>query len=147
MMDRDFDFSGVDVDELLKKNEAQMARIAELGPALEEIVGTGQDEDGLVTVEFVAAGLKDVILHPKAMRLSSGELAARIKEAFTAAAADLQRQTSEAMEELFGEDNPMRWAGNPDGAMEMIHRAESAYNRTFEDVMGELVRIRNRMEG
>ncbi|MEV5325750.1 YbaB/EbfC family nucleoid-associated protein [Nonomuraea fastidiosa] len=141
------DFGGIDIDQLVKDSESRMARVAALQETLGGLVGRAQDEDGLVTVEMGQTGLKDLILHPKAMRLTSGELAERIKRAFEEAAADLQRQLSEVMEEEFGENNPMRFATDPESQMELVRRAESVANRMFEDAMGELDRIRNRMEG
>ncbi|MFG1698271.1 YbaB/EbfC family nucleoid-associated protein [Nonomuraea sp. NPDC049309] len=141
------DFGGIDIDQLIKDSESRMARVVALQERLSTLVGRAQDEDGLVTVEMGQAGLQDLILHPKAMRLTSGELAERIKRAFADASADLQRQLSEAMEEEFGENNPMRFATDPDGQMELVRRAQAAADRMFEDAMGQLDRIRNRMEG
>jgi len=141
------DFGGIDIDALIKDSESRMARVVALQETLDGLVGRAQDEDGLVTVEMGQTGLKDLVLHPKAMRLTSGDLAGRIKRAFEEASADLQRQMSEAMEEEFGENNPMRFATDPDGQMELVRRAQSAADRMFEDAMGELDRIRNRMEG
>ncbi|GAA3242627.1 YbaB/EbfC family nucleoid-associated protein [Nonomuraea helvata] len=141
------EFGAVDFDRVLKNANAQMARTAELQTTLTALVGRAEDEDGLVVVEFGQAGLKELQLHPKAMRLSAGELAERIKLVLKEAMADQQRQMSEAMEEAFGEDNPMRFGSDPEGAMELVRRSQAAYDRTFEDVMGELDRIQQRLEG
>ncbi|NUW30227.1 YbaB/EbfC family nucleoid-associated protein [Nonomuraea sp. SMC257] len=141
------DFANIDIDKLLKGADEQFARIEELQTSMSTIVGRGQDEDGLVTVEYGSEGLRDLHLHPKAMRLSSGELADLIKVVLRDAAADLQTQISGAMSEAFGEDdNPMKFVNNPDEALNKIKEAEAAYNRTFEDVMGELDRIRRRLD-
>ena len=45
-----------------------------------DLVGRAQDDDGLVTIAYGSEGLRELQLHPKAMRLSSGELAELIKE-------------------------------------------------------------------
>ncbi|MGN9836759.1 YbaB/EbfC family DNA-binding protein [Nonomuraea sp. H19] len=139
-------YGAMDLGKILKNADAQMARVAELQTDLTELVGRAEDEDGFVVAEFGSAGLNELILHPKAMRLTSGELAARIKVVIEEATADLRRQLSEKMEEAFGEDNPMRFGHDPDGAMEQVHQAKAAYDRTFEDLMGDLDRIRQRME-
>ncbi|MFG1754407.1 YbaB/EbfC family nucleoid-associated protein [Streptosporangium sandarakinum] len=119
----------------------------ELQKSLATLVGRAQDDDGLVIVEYAAEGLRELQLHPKAMRLSSGELAERIKEVLHAATQDLQDQVNAAMAEAFGEeDNPMRLVQDPDAALQQLKSAEAAYNRTFEDVMGELDRIRRRLD-
>ncbi|WP_049570649.1 YbaB/EbfC family nucleoid-associated protein [Nonomuraea sp. SBT364] len=143
----DRDFGGIDPERILQNAERQMARVAELQQAIAKTVGRAEDEDGLVRVELGAAGLQELFLHPKAMRLTSGELAERVKATFAEAAADQRRQMSEAMEELYGEDNPMRFAGDPDGVLEQARQAEALYNKTFEDLSGQLDRIVQRMEG
>ena len=38
------------------------------------------------------------------------------------------------------------YANDPDGPMAQVREAEAAYNRTFDDLMGQLDQIRNRME-
>jgi DNA-binding protein YbaB len=140
------DFGDLDFDRIMKNADRQFARIEVVQNALSGLVGRAEDEDGLVSVEYAGAGLRELTLHPKAMRLTSGELAERIKEVIADAAADLRVQISEVMEEEYGEDNPMRFAGDREGALEQVRQAEAAYNRTAEDVMGELDRIMRRMQ-
>lgn len=141
------DFANIDIDKLLKSADEQFVRIQELQKNIPAIVGRAQDDDGLVTVEYGSEGLRDLQLHPKAMRLASGELAELIKVVLQDATRDLQTKISKAMTDAFGEeDNPMKYVNDPDAAMEQIKEAEAAYNRTFEDVMGELDRIRRRLE-
>ncbi|MEU4326319.1 YbaB/EbfC family nucleoid-associated protein [Nonomuraea dietziae] len=140
------DFGGIDVEKLIKSTEAQMARVGEMQEKLSALVGRASDEDGLVTVEYASEGLRELQLHPKAMRLSSGELAELIKATVGAAAADLQRGLNEVMGDMFGEDNPMRYADDPDAAMHDIRQASSAFDRTFDDVIGELDRISRRLD-
>ncbi|MFI6596334.1 YbaB/EbfC family nucleoid-associated protein [Nonomuraea sp. NPDC050536] len=141
------DFANIDIDKLLKTADSQFARVEELQKAMADLVGRAEDEDGLVSAGFTAAGLTDLELHPKAMRLSSGELSEKIKQVVRDASDDLQRQINSAMNDVFGEeDNPMRFVDNPDAALEQVRSAEAAYNRTFEDVMGELDRIRRRLD-
>ncbi|MFG3435861.1 YbaB/EbfC family nucleoid-associated protein [Nonomuraea sp. NPDC047897] len=141
------DFANIDIDKLLKTADGQFARIEELQKSMSTIVGRAQDEDGLVTAEYAAEGLRELDLHPKAMRLSSAELAEKVKQVVQEASEDLQQKISEAMGDVFGEeDNPMRYIKDPDAALEQVRSAEAAYNRTFEDVMGELDRIRRRLD-
>ncbi|WP_043620955.1 YbaB/EbfC family nucleoid-associated protein [Nonomuraea candida] len=141
------EFGALDFDRILRNADAQMARVGEVRASLVTMVGRAQDEDGLVTVEFGNGGLKDLTLHPKAMRLTSGELAERIKLVFDEAVADLQRQMSGIMEETFGAENPLRFGADPEGAMEQVRETQAAYDRTYEDLMGQLDRIRQRLEG
>ncbi|SDQ42905.1 YbaB/EbfC family nucleoid-associated protein [Thermostaphylospora chromogena] len=141
-MSTDFDVEG------FMRNAEEFSRKAEeMQKKLDTIVGWAQDEDNLVTVEYTSQGLRELQIHPKAMRMSSGELAELIKEVIQEAVDDLQQRMSEVMSEVFGEeDNPMRLVQNPDLAMEKIKESEEAYNRVFNDVMGELDRIASRLK-
>jgi len=142
------DFANIDIDKLLKGADEQFARIEEFQKTMDSFVGRARDEDGLVMVEYGHEGLRELNLHPKAMRLSSGELADLIKTALNDATHDLQNQINAGMNATFGDSdhNPMKYVNDPDAAVKQIKEAESAYNRTFEDVMGELDRIRRRLE-
>jgi DNA-binding protein YbaB len=140
------EFGAMDLDRVLKNADAQMARIGDLRQVLTELVGRAADQDGLVQVEMGNAGLRSLQLHPKAMRRTSGELAELIQAVIAEAADDLRRKVTESMQELFGDENPMRFADDPDGPMAQVREAEAAYNRTFDDLMGQLDQIRNRME-
>ncbi|MEV4011101.1 YbaB/EbfC family nucleoid-associated protein [Nonomuraea angiospora] len=142
------EFGALDINRILRNADQQMARAGEFQQVLQDLTGRAQDEDGLVKAECGSTGLKELVLHPKAMRLNSADLAERIKAVIAEANADLQRRISEEMGNVFGEENnPMRFAQNPEGGLELVRQAEAAYNRTYEDLMGELDRIRQRMEG
>ncbi|SEG99441.1 YbaB/EbfC DNA-binding family protein [Nonomuraea solani] len=146
MLDREL--GALDLDKILKNADQHMRRAVEFQETLHKLKGRAEDEDGLVAAEYGSGGLQELTLHPKAMRLTSGELAERVKEVIAEAASDLQRQVSDAMAEAFGEENnPMRFGRGPEGTMEAVRQAESAYNRSHEDIMGELDKIRQRMEG
>lgn len=141
------DFANVDIHKVLRDTEAHFARFEEVRKSLTTVVGRARDEDGLVTVEYSGDGLRELELNPKAMRLSSGELAEKIKEVIRDAARDLQERVGQVMEEAFGEEaNPMRYVNDPDAALSQVREAEAAYNRTFEDAMGELDRIARRLD-
>ncbi|GAA3471596.1 YbaB/EbfC family nucleoid-associated protein [Nonomuraea roseola] len=141
------DFANLDIDKLLKTADEQFARVEEMQATMAALVGRAQDEDGLVSAAYSSGGLSELELHPKAMRLSSGELAEKVKAVVQDAAADLQRQVNETMGDVFGEeDNPMKFVNDPEAALEQVKNAEAAYNRTFEDVMGELDKIRRRLD-
>ncbi|GAA0846697.1 YbaB/EbfC family nucleoid-associated protein [Streptosporangium amethystogenes subsp. fukuiense] len=140
-------FANIDIDKLLKSTDGYLARMESVRKSMATLVGHAQDEDGLVRVEYAGDGLRELELHPKAMRLSSSELSEKIKEAVRDAAQDLQKQTGEVMEGAFGEEgNPMKYMNDPDAVLDQVREMETAYNRTFEDVMGELDRISRRLD-
>ncbi|MFI6450089.1 YbaB/EbfC family nucleoid-associated protein [Streptosporangium amethystogenes] len=141
------DFANIDIDKLLSGAESHFAQMGGMQEDMAKVVGRAQDEDELVTVEYAVEGLRTLDIHPKAMRLSSSELAEKIKAVLQDAAQDLQVRMSAAMGETFGEEmNPMKFIANPDAAMGQFNSAQDAYKRTFDDVMGELDRIRRRLE-
>ncbi|MEO3873647.1 YbaB/EbfC family nucleoid-associated protein [Nonomuraea sp. B12E4] len=138
------DFAKIDIDKLLKGADRQLALLGEFQQNVGSLVGRAQDEDGFVTVEYGQEGVRELELHPKAMRLSSGELAELIKTALKDATDDFQKQLHEAAGELFGEeDNPMKF--DPEAMTERLHAAQRMHDRAFEDVMGELDGIRRRL--
>ncbi|MEU9887530.1 YbaB/EbfC family nucleoid-associated protein [Sphaerisporangium sp. NPDC051017] len=141
------DFANIDVEKLLSGAQQQFARMEELQRRLPELVGRAQDKDRLVTVEYGADGLRELELNPRAMRLASTDLAELIKTVTRQAAQDLSARTNEVMEEVFGaEDNPMRLLNDPEAALAGAKEAEATYNRVFDDVMGELNRVRRRLD-
>ncbi|MFG1941928.1 YbaB/EbfC family DNA-binding protein [Nonomuraea sp. NPDC048826] len=141
------DFANIDVDKLFKGMDDQFARLEKFQEGMGDCVGRAEDEDGLVVVEFGQTGVRELFLHPKAMRLGSAELSDMIKTVLAEATADFQRKFSELADEAFGkQDNPMRFGDDPEAAVGEIRKAEAAYDRAFTDVMGELDRIRRRLE-
>ncbi|MFI7698236.1 YbaB/EbfC family nucleoid-associated protein [Nonomuraea sp. NPDC049480] len=140
------DFANIDIDKLLKGTEQQFARLEEFQRNLDSYVGRAEDENGMVTVEYDHQGVRELELHPKAMRLGSAELAELIKIALADASADFQNQINAAMGEMFGgEDDSMRLS-DPAAALNKIKEVEALHDRAFVDVMGQLDRIRRRME-
>ena len=50
------------------------------------------------------------------------------------------------MDQVYGEqDNPMRYLSDPDSALAKVRQAEADYNRTFQDVMGQLDHVSRRL--
>lgn len=141
------DFGNIDMDRLIDSMDQQLSKSEELQKAMSALVGRGEDEGHLVVVEYAHEGLRTLDIRPKAMRLSAVELSERIKAAIEEATADLQRQADELMTEMFGEaGNPLRMMENPDRALRHVRKAEASYERAFEDVMGELDRIRRELD-
>ena len=141
------DFANIDIDKLLSGAQQQFTRMEELQERLTEIVGKAEDKNHLVTVEYASEGMRELEIHPKAMRLGSADLADLIKAVTRDAATDLQAKTNELMEEMFGkEDNPMKLLNDPEAAMAGAKEAEATFNRVFDDVMGELDRVRRRLD-
>ncbi|MEU7691317.1 YbaB/EbfC family nucleoid-associated protein [Microbispora hainanensis] len=135
-------FDDFDVERFQQRVDARITAVERLQTTLSSLVGRARDEDGLVSVEVSARGLSELELHPKAMRLSSGELAERIKETMRAASDDLYRQMNRAMADALGpEGDQSKFLDDPEAVLAQVREAESAFDRTAKDVLGELDRI------
>ncbi|SEU36847.1 hypothetical protein [Nonomuraea wenchangensis] len=138
------DFAKIDVDKLMKGIDDQLGRLGKFQESVGECVGRAEDENGFVKVEYGQDGVQLLELHPKAMRLSSGELAELIKATLAEATADFQRAFSDMMVDTLGQDVDL--SRNPEKLLEDVKQAEEIYDRAFTDVMGELDRIRRRLD-
>ncbi|MGI5269181.1 YbaB/EbfC family DNA-binding protein [Nonomuraea sp. CA-218870] len=140
------DFANIDVEKLIKGMDQQLAGLERFQRSVGDCVGKAEDEDGFVSVVYDTSGVRDLTLHPKAMRMSSGELADLIKTVLAEAAADFQRNFAELAGEVFGEeDNPMKM-GDPQALSAQLKEVEAVHDRAFTDVMAELDRIRRRLD-
>ncbi|WP_169950616.1 YbaB/EbfC family nucleoid-associated protein [Microbispora sp. H11081] len=140
-------FDDFDVEQFTRRADARIAAVERLQVTLASLVGRASDESGLVEVECTSQGLSELELHPKAMRLSSGELAERIKETVRAASDDLYRQMNQAMAEALGQEGDQtRFLNDPEAVLAQVKEAEAAFDRTAEDVLGELDRISRRLD-
>ncbi|MGW0801883.1 YbaB/EbfC family DNA-binding protein [Nonomuraea sp. NPDC002799] len=140
------DFAKIDLEKLVKGADRQLALLEEFQANIGSVVGRAEDENGFVIVEYGQEGVRELQVHPKAMRLSSGELADLIKIVLQEATADFQRRLSEEAGGLFGADNPMKTLSDPEAATAKLKGAESLYDQAFVDVMGKLDGIRRRMD-
>ncbi|GII78340.1 hypothetical protein Sru01_33220 [Sphaerisporangium rufum] len=141
------EFAEFDVEKLMENAQRQLARVEELQQRTGELIGRAEDKDGMVKVEYTGQGLHELELNPRVMRMASTDLAELIKTVVQDAAADLTNQTSALMDEMFGaEDNPMKLLNDPEAALAQVKQAEAAYDRTYDEVMADLDRIRRRLE-
>ncbi|MFC6087175.1 YbaB/EbfC family nucleoid-associated protein [Sphaerisporangium aureirubrum] len=141
------DFANIDVEKLLRGTQEQFARLEELQRRTGTLTGSASDGNRLVTAEYTQAGLYDLRLDPRAMRLPSGELAELIKQVIAAAAEDLREKAVALMTEVFGDqDNPMKLLEDPQAALAKVKEAEAVYDRTFDEVMAHLDTIRRRLD-
>ncbi|TDD30705.1 YbaB/EbfC family DNA-binding protein [Nonomuraea terrae] len=141
------DFAKIDLEKLVKGADEQLALLGDFQERAASCVGRAQDENGFVAVEYGQEGVRELELHPKAMRLSSGELAELIKITLRDATEDFQRRLTEDAGELFGqESNPLRLLAEPGSITAKVKEAEPLYDQAFEDVMGRLDSIRRRLE-
>lgn len=97
-------------EELMQEYERNQRTLADTLAASADVRGTGDAEDGAVTVVLDADHrLLELELDPRALRLGSiGALEQAIKDAFDAASDDVQRQLKEAGRGGEPDDDPVR---------------------------------------
>lgn len=141
------DFANINVDKLVNEAQQRFARLSELRERMSTFEGHAQTEDGRIRATYTATGgLTHLHLDPRAMRMGSEELAETIVSVVQQAARDLQEQNHQAMTEVFGEDeNPMRYLTDQQAIQDRANEMQRNFNRTMNDVMGELDRVRRRL--
>lgn len=82
----------------MREAERSLRGFAEIKPALAELVGHAETEDGRVRAEWTSEGLTEFELDPRAMRMPSSELAETVKQVVKDAMEDLRRQTLETLQ-------------------------------------------------
>lgn len=141
------DFANINVDKLVGEAQQRFAKINDLRERMAELEGSASVEDGRIKATYSAkGGLTSLFIDPRAMRMGSEELAEKIMAAIQEAARDLQEQNAEAMSEVFGDDeNPMKYLTDTDAAQERADEMKQSFDRTMNDVMGELDKVRKRL--
>src|SRR5690348_12987568 len=98
------------------------------------MVGTGQSDDGLLTVRCKALeGVVEIAIDPRAMRLDSRTLGERLVEVVNAAKRDLDQQTRRAAAEAVGASVDPDALPDPAAIHERIQAASAA----LKDVSGD----------
>lgn len=140
------DWANVDVEKLLRASEEHAQKATDLSERMTELRGHAASEDGRVEAHYAAAGLTELKLDPRAMRMGSELLAEEIVKTVQAAALDMQRQMQEAMAEMFGEeDNPMKLLSDPEAVKNKVESLQRDYNKTLDSVMAEMDKHRRRL--
>lgn len=103
------------------------------------LAGTGSAADGRVRVTWAAGtGLEQLRIDPRAMRLSSDDLAAAVKSALVAAMADLRRQTAEVLRDETG--------SAPGESVSRIGELRESFGREMDGIADRIDQARHQME-
>lgn len=106
-----FDPAGIkdqDIDEVARQGERVLAWLETAQADLDQIVGAGETASGQVKAAVDVNGrVAGVTYGPRAMRMSSQELAEQTLAAVRVACADAQRQTDDLMREAMPDFDPV----------------------------------------
>jgi len=137
----------LDPDELLKQARKWSDKSAALQESMKAIEGHAQSRDGYISVTYTAsAGLQELELNPRAMRMASQDLAAAIKETVREAMNDMQQKMTAAMSEVFGEFNPMEMLNNPEQVTGQAKKMEESLNMSAKDALAGIEEIRRKLQ-
>lgn len=135
-----------DAERKLRDSTHNLDNLRDVQAKLAEAVGRGEAADGHVLVEYTAAGLRELTIDPRAMRMTSEELAEAVKEALGAAVQDFRAQSAQALRDagLAGADGE---TDKPDLAaiQERLGQARDRYSsvmRTAAQQLDEASRLR-----
>lgn len=133
--------TGTDPDPsgLLRWVQERMTRSRQLRERGRELVGRAQNDDDTIEAAFTPdAGLQQLTINPRAMRMSADDLAAEIVRVAAAARDDYARQRGELADEL-GVDGI---APDPEQAQADVHAVVEQYRRGAGDMQALIERYR-----
>lgn len=140
------DFANINVERVIEQAKNQASAVMGMQEKLTSLVGRAESEDGHIKVAFESAGLSELEINPRAMRMGSAELAATIKQLVREASDDLQRQIREEIGEAFaGQDNPMEILDDPTKAAEKMKDIHNALNSATGDVSDFMEKMRKQL--
>jgi autotransporter translocation and assembly factor TamB len=135
--------NSADAEQLINQMKANLARTNAMRDRVRDLVGEARTDDGHVRATYTAtAGLAELTIDPRAMRLPSKELAARIVALTAAARADLERQRAEIVAES-GHDAAEL---SPERSEAMLSELTSAYARGMGDIQTVFDRFRSQRD-
>lgn len=140
------DVQADDLDALIRRSQEQLAKVSQLQEQLQEIVGRGTSDDGLIEVSISHNGqVEDLDLNPRVMRLDSVTLAENLKAAIRAAQVNLQDQITAVTTEALGE-SPMDYINDPSIVQSKVQEVQEGYERGMNSVMADIDRIHSRLK-
>lgn len=86
-----------EAEKQMRDSTQSLGRLQEVRTRMADAVGRGEADGGHIVVEYTTAGLSELTINPRAMRLPSTELAEAIKEALAAAVKDFRTQSMQAL--------------------------------------------------
>ncbi|GAB2458153.1 hypothetical protein [Jatrophihabitans fulvus] len=139
-----------ELDASMRESTKNIERAQQMSDVLAGIVGSAETDDGFVRVECNAAGVSDLTLNPRAMRMVSEDLAASIRETIDAASADYRKKTLEALQEAGIMPSPEQQRADIKAATAQLGQAQQELDRSLREAaaaIGTANRIRQQQAG
>lgn len=149
-MTQDFgDFANINVDEAVNRAKRQAEQVAQMQDKLSEAVGRAESQDGYVKVTYTsAAGIAELEINPRAMRMASADLAETIKSTVKDAAADLQANIRAMMADIYAgqPNNPLDIMQDPSKMTERLEEMKGLLDSAMGDASLYMEKLRRRIQ-
>ena len=138
---------GMDFNEVLRSSRERMAKVTEVRERMAGLTGSAESSDGRVKVVCTSTDpLAELHIDPRAMRIGSEELAAAIRQVSRLAREDLDRQTREISQELYGdEDNPMDALRNREELKRNLTDMQEMFGKAGNDAQAVIDQLHKRL--
>lgn len=143
-----FDASGfmsnLDAEELLRESRERADKAQKIQRDIADLVGRAETPDGRIRVSCKPReGVDQLEIDPRAMRLSSTELADTIKSLIRQARQDLDRQTEKIVGDAYGEGgDPREILKNKEDIQEMVDGFQNVFANATQNANSMLDQIR-----
>lgn len=132
-----------DLEKILRASEQHLSDSKRLQERIGKITGRAKSADGRVTVHWDGEGLNKLELDPRAMRMTSADLAEAIATTAQQAKQDLDRQSDALMEEVFGpEHNPLNATPSQEEMESKLDELQDMFGDTLKDVTNVMEQLR-----
>ena len=133
---------GAEFDALLRHSQERVAKIAHLREQSASVVGAAETADGRISVTSTADDpVAELRIDPRAMRMTSDDLAAAIKETIRRALADRERQVERLAAEEYGEENPLDLLDNKEALQQTLGQVQGMFEKAGRDAQSMIAQL------
>ncbi|GLZ07397.1 hypothetical protein Acsp03_48630 [Actinomadura sp. NBRC 104412] len=141
-----FPAGDMDIERMLRESRERAWKLAEVRDRVVGLTGHAESPDGRIKVTSSAADpLAELDIDPRAMRMSSGELATAIRETVRLARRDLEEQIERVTAEQYGEENPLDMLGKNEDLQRNLNEMQDMFRQTGQQAQRMLEDLQQRL--
>ncbi|MBA9003169.1 YbaB/EbfC family nucleoid-associated protein [Thermomonospora cellulosilytica] len=143
----DFDISNLDPAQALRQSEERMKVLSAVRAKMADLEGRAESADGRIRVTCnVRDPLAEIHIDPRAMRMSSQELAETIRETARRAREHLDEQVEELTAQQFGDTvNPLDLLKDPERLKESLSDMQNMFAKASSDAQTMLDQLQRQL--